>query len=275
MWDNIAIIGAGNMGSSLLGGLLTHGYPPQKICIADPGTEKLRPLQEKFHVEISTDNITAVKTASTVIIAVKPQIFRQVSQEIAPTAQQQKPLIISIAAGISTTQIENMTGKGLSIVRCMPNTPALIGCGASALFANPHVSTQQRSTAERIFRTAGITVWLEEEKQMDIVTALSGSGPAYFFLFMEALQQAGEQLGLNPEIARSLTVQTAYGAAKMALESDKNVIELRKAVTSPAGTTERAIQVLEKAEIRDIIMNTLLAAQQRAQELGRENTDEQ
>ncbi len=153
----------------------------------------------------------------------------------------------------------------------MPNTPALIGCGATALFANKYVTQHQQHLAETLLRAVGITTWVNEEKLIDAVTALSGSGPAYFFLIMEALQQAGEKMGLPAEIAQTLTLQTAYGASRMALESEKNIVELRAAVTSPNGTTEQAVKTLEKAGIREIMLNTVLAAKKRAEELSKES----
>jgi pyrroline-5-carboxylate reductase len=265
---NIAIIGAGNMGASLLGGLVAKDYPLNKITIADPSTEKLTPLQKQYKVQISTANLTIVKTASVIIFAIKPQIFAEVARELADTIQQQKPLIISIAAGITLSAMQQWLGKKIPIVRSMPNTPALIGCGASALLANPYVSEQQKQMTEMILQTVGITTWLDDEKLMDVITALSGSGPAYFFSIIEALQEAGEKLGLTPEVARLFTLQTAYGAARMAIEDKRTTQELRKAVTSPGGTTAAALQVLEKYNIVNIMTETVLAAKNRAEELA-------
>jgi pyrroline-5-carboxylate reductase len=266
----IAIIGAGNMGTSLLGGLMAAQYPAKKIWIADPSSEKLGALQKKFPINITTNNSIAVKTADVVLFAIKPQTFPQAARALANTLPHPKPLVISIAAGISVASIQYGLDRKipLPIIRCMPNTPALIGCGASVLYANTHVSSKQRKIAESIFRAVGIALWLEDEKLMDAATALSGSGPAYFYLIIEALQLAGEKLGLPAAAVRLLTLQTAQGAAQMAFQSEKNIIELRQAVTSPGGTTEQAIQVLEKANIRAIIMETLLAAKQRSEELA-------
>lgn len=268
--DTIAIIGAGNMGTSLLGGLVAKQYPPKKIMITDMSAEKLNQIQKKFNVYTTTNNLAAIKIADIVIFAIKPQAFAKIALELAEAIQQRKPLVISIAAGVTQASIQHWLGGGIPIVRSMPNTPALIGCGATALFANNYVTQNQRHLAEAILRAVGITLWLDEEILIDAVTALSGSGPAYFFLMIEALQQAGEKLGLSREVARILTLQTAYGAARMALESEKSVLELRTAVTSPNGTTEQAIKVLEKAKIREIMADTLLAAQKRAEELSKE-----
>jgi pyrroline-5-carboxylate reductase len=265
----IAIIGGGNMGASLAGGLIKDGYSPAKIWMTDLAQDKLDYLRQHLSVHTTVDNLAAVKNADIIILAVKPQILHTVSKELAATVQARKPLIISIAAGIRIASIEHWLGDNLAIVRSMPNTPALVGCGATALFANKHTSVDQRDNAESILRAVGLAVWVADEKMMDAVTALSGSGPAYFFLMMEAMQQAGEELGLPKDTARLLTLQTALGAARMALESEKPAAELRRNVTSPGGTTEQGVRVLEEANIRKIFMDTLHAAQQRSEELAK------
>jgi pyrroline-5-carboxylate reductase len=265
----IAIIGAGNMGASLLGGLIGQHYSPEKIAISDSDIEKLNALKKQFNVQVSTDNSVIIKKADSIIFAVKPQIFTQVASSLAANIQQRKPLIISVAAGITESSIQQCLGGEVPIVRCMPNIPALIGCGASALFANQYVSQQQKDIAQTILQAVGMIVWLDDEELLNAVTALSGSGPAYFFLIMEALQQAGEKLGLTPEVARLLTLQTAFGAASMALKSQKNIIELRDSVTSPGGTTAAALQVLEKYNIREIMLDAASAAKKRSEELAK------
>jgi pyrroline-5-carboxylate reductase len=264
----IAIIGGGNMGACLLSGLITHGYLASNIWIADASAIKRKELEQQFHIQTTADNKEAVKSADIIIFAVKPQILAGVATELATLIQQQKPLILSIAAGIRIASLEKWLGSDIAIVRSMPNTPALIGCGASALYANPVVSKKQRELAQSILRAVGIVVWLEDEKLMDVVTAISGSGPAYFFLLLEILQQAGEQLGLPKEIAHILSLQTGFGAARMALESKKSLPELRKQVTSPGGTTEKALQVLEDKNIRTIFTDAIEAAKNRGAELG-------
>ncbi|MCE3237307.1 MAG: proC [Gammaproteobacteria bacterium] len=266
---NIAIIGAGNMGASLLGGLISQHYSPEKIAISDPDIEKLNALNKQFNVQTSIDNLVIIKKADIIILAVKPQIFTQVARSLVDNIQQRKPLIISVAAGITESSIQHCLGGSVPIVRCMPNIPALIGCGASALFANHYVSEQQKDIAETILKAVGMIVWLDDESLLNAVTGLSGSGPAYFFLMMEALQQAGEKLGLTPETARLLTLQTAFGAASMALKSEKNIIELRNSVTSPGGTTAEALQMLEKYNIREIMLEAVLAAKNRSEELAK------
>lgn len=264
----IAIIGAGNMGSSLLGGLINKNYTAGQLWATDSDAEKLHSLKQQFKIHTTTNNVEAVKTADVVIFAVKPHILQNVSEELASAIQKGNPLIISIVSGIRETNLQKWLGGGIPIVRTMPNTPALIGCGASALYANQYVSTPQRQLAESILCSVGIVVWLEEEQLIDAVTAVSGSGPAYFFLVIEALLSAAEKLGLTAETARLLVLQTAYGAARMALESNKQVVELRRNVTSPGGTTEQAIRVFEEKNIRGIFLEALQAAANRARELG-------
>lgn len=265
----IAIIGAGNMGNSLLMGLIKHGHPSHLIWAADPAPEKLAHLKQTYQVQVTQDNTVAVDKTDIVIFAIKPQYFSQVAEGLQATIQKQKPLIISVAAGIRIKSIQDWLGEDIPIVRAMPNTPALIGCGATALVASALVSTEQQKTADRVLSAVGMTLWLNDEHLLDAVTALSGSGPAYFFLVMEALQAAGESLGLTPEVARALTLQTALGSAQMAATSDKTLVELRRQVTSPGGTTEKAIMVFEESHIRDIFKLALEAAKIRSQELAR------
>ena len=264
----IAIIGTGNMGSSLINGLIKSGHPAHKLWGTCPNKEKLEQLHHYFHIHTSTNNIKACESADVIIFAVKPQIFQAVAMELAPTIQKHRPLIISIVSGISINSILCSLGKNIQVVRAMPNIPALIGAGATALYANTDVSKQQLNTAESILRSVGIIVWLPQEKLMDVVTALSGSGPAYFFLVMEALQQAAQQLGLPQETALLLVKETDLGAARMAIESDHSLEELRQKVTSPGGTTEKAIAVLEENQIRKIFEKAIQAAVRRSEELG-------
>ena len=264
----IAIIGAGHMGSSLIGGLLNDGHPKEKIWACDPHQETLSKLEKTFQIKTSTDNTVAIQSADVVIFAVKPQVYKQVAVGASAAIQKRKPLIMSVAAGIHEAHIQQWVGGQQAIVRTMPNTPALIGSGATALFANSFVNEEQRSIAESIMRAVGLIVWLPEEALMDTVTALSGSGPAYFFLVMEALQDAAEELGLPQETARLLTLQTALGAARMAIESGTPLTELRRHVTSPGGTTEKAISVLEENNVRALFRKAVQGAKQRSEELA-------
>jgi pyrroline-5-carboxylate reductase len=221
-------------------------------------------------VRTTSDNIAAVAAADVVVLAVKPQAMKQVLQPLATTLQQRQPLIISIAAGIEIASIARWLGGDLPIVRCMPNTPALVQLGATGLFANAQVSSEQKKLADSILRAVGIALWVDSEAQLDAVTAVSGSGPAYFFLVMEAMRDAGEKLGLARDAAAQLTMQTALGAARMALDSDVDVAELRRRVTSPNGTTERAIASFENDKLRDLFERALSACDARSRELAKD-----
>jgi len=263
---NIAIIGTGNMGSALLKGLLKNGYPPQQLWVTDPDEKKLKILNEALHIHTTLHNEEAIQHAEIVILAVKPQIMQMVSKSLAGIIQQKKPLVLSIAAGIRIQHLENWLGK-IAIVRGMPNTPALIAKGITALVANDLVTTEEQNMAMAILNAVGKTIWLENENQMDTVTALSGSGPAYFFIMMEALQNAAQKLGLPSDMARLLTMETAVGSTQMAGESPLPVNELRNQVTSKGGTTEAAISILEK-EIFKLFETAIRAANERSKELG-------
>lgn len=268
--SNIAFIGGGNMARSLIGGMIAGGVAPERLWVADPSAEQLEALREKFKLNLTTDNTEAAARAEIIVLAVKPQIMREALAPIRDIVQRNRPLIISIAAGIPEPAIQRWLGGGVPIVRVMPNTPALVRAGAAALYANELVSDAQRDKAESIVRAVGIAQWVEEEALMDAVTALSGSGPAYFFLLMEALEAAGRAVGLPDDAARLLTLQTAYGAAKMALESADPPATLRERVTSPGGTTEAALRVLEEAGLRDSFKQAVKAARDRGRALSRE-----
>ena len=256
----IAFIGGGNMARSLIGGLLSSGSNPDNIWVAEPDAGHRELLRGRFGVHTGADNREIAARATLVVLAVKPQVLRPVAEELAATVQAHQPLVLSIAAGVREPDLRRWLGAETAIVRTMPNTPALVGSGATALFANPRVSEVQRQLAESVMRSVGLTVWVEQERMLDAVTALSGSGPAYFFLLMEALEKIGVQLGLDPEVARLLTLQTAFGAAKMALESPDNPTALRARVTSPGGTTERAISVFQDEQLDKLIARSLAAS---------------
>ncbi len=266
----IGFIGGGNMTASLIGGLIADGTTPSQIRVAEPDAERGEALQQQCGIQLVTDNAALVAESDVVVLAVKPQVLREVCEQIAAAVQQRRPLILSVAAGIRIGDIDRWLGEGNAIVRTMPNTPALVQSGATGLYANALVSEAQHEIAERIMRAVGLTQWLENETMMDAVTALSGSGPAYFFLVIEALQQAGCKLGLSEESSRLLALQTAFGAAKMALESNDPAEELRRRVTSPGGTTERAIGILEEGDLRGLFEKALTGARDRAQELAEE-----
>jgi len=266
----LAFIGGGNMAGSLIGGLIADGWRPDRIRVADPDNRQTDRLQQRFHIATAPDNRTAVEQADAVVLAVKPQVIRSVAMDLGTAIAAQRPLVISIAAGIDATALRSWLGKDTAIVRAMPNTPALVQSGATALYANPATSEEQRNLAESVLRAVGLTIWIDNEELMDAVTALSGSGPAYFFLFMEALQQAGIRLGLPADTARLLTLQTAFGAAKMALESSDDAATLRRRVTSPGGTTECALAYLQQQGFEASVLGALQAAAQRSRELATE-----
>ncbi len=266
----IAFIGGGNMAASLIGGLLGGHVKPNMLWVSEPNAEQRQQLSINFNVQTTADNSTAAAQGDVVVLAVKPQVMHAVADEIKPAIQQHKPLVITIAAGIRLASIAGWLGDDIPVVRAMPNTPALVQTGASALIANQEVTAAQRNLAESIMRSVGLALWLEDEALMDVVTAVSGSGPAYFFLVMEILQAAGETLGLDRESARLLSLQTAFGSAKMALESTHDPATLRRHVTSPGGTTERAINTLLDGNIRQLFMDAVANATQRSRDLARQ-----
>ena len=266
----LTFIGGGNMAASLVGGLIADGWDPARIRVADPDANQRERMAASHQVTTTPDNQSAVGDADVVVLAVKPQLLASVARDLAAGIAQQQPLVISIAAGIREANLRDWLGADTAIVRAMPNTPALVRSGATALYANPAVSEEQRSLAESILRAVGLVIWVEDEALMDAITALSGSGPAYFFLFMEALQAAGEEQGLPAETARLLTLQTAFGAARMALESSDDAGTLRHHVTSPGGTTERAIGMLQEGGLADLLSRAVQGAAERANELATE-----
>lgn len=267
----IAFIGAGNMARSLIGGLLADDWPADRIRVSDPDPRQIDVIRRQYpEVSTTADNRKIVEHADIVVLAVKPHSVKDVAHELADHLSKNETLIISIAAGINSEDLSRWLGGKFAVVRCMPNTPALVGTGATGLFPNNQVSVQQRDIAESILRAVGLTLWFEQESQLDTVTALSGSGPAYFFLFMEALEEAAKQMGLEDTAARLLTLQTAFGASKLALESQESVATLRQRVTSPGGTTEKAIAVFESGNIRSLIAKALQAAASRSAELSKE-----
>ena len=264
----ITFIGGGNMARSLIGGLIKDGFNPQHIHVADPEPLCLQALADAYSIQPHSSNIEAIKDSDVLILAVKPQQLQAVVKQLAPHWQIDT-VLVSIAAGILLDDISRwLEQPRASIVRAMPNTPSLVQAGATALYANSHVSTQQHELAESILRSVGLALWIDDESKMDAVTALSGSGPAYFFLIMEAMEYAAKEMGLEPETARLLCIQTAFGAAKMALESNETTATLRQRVTSPGGTTERAIHELEDGGLRGLFENALVAAALRSRELA-------
>jgi pyrroline-5-carboxylate reductase len=265
----IAFVGGGNMATSLIAGLIADGYPPAALCVAEPDGARREALSARFGVRTCAANRDLLAGAATLVLCVKPQQAPGVCREIGDLALAERPLIVSVMAGVTESAIQGWMGGDLPVVRAMPNTPAMVQTGAIGLHASPQVSEEGRNRAETVLRAAGLTRWVTEESQIDAVTALSGSGPAYFFLLMEAMEQSGIELGLDGETARLLTIQTALGAARMAVESAATPERLRQQVTSPGGTTERAIAVLEGAGLRALVGRALLAARDRAAEISR------
>jgi pyrroline-5-carboxylate reductase len=266
----ISFIGGGNMAASLIGGLIADGRDPASIYVSDVDTAKLEALADAFRIQTSSDNEEAVSLASAVVFAVKPQVMAPVVKGVAVPGKAHRPLFVSIAAGVREPDILRWLGFDAAIVRSMPNTPALVGSGATALYANPFVSDEQRNLAESVLRAVGLTLWVDDEDLLDAVTALSGSGPAYYFFLMESMERAGIALGLSKDQARVLTIQTAFGAAKMALESSDPPATLRARVASPGGTTESALDTLMVGGMEQLVHKALQAARDRSIELGSE-----
>jgi pyrroline-5-carboxylate reductase len=265
--NHIGFIGGGNMARALIGGLSASGTAGHTIYCHDADPQRLNELARDFSIHMAANNQAVIDHCEVVVLAVKPQVLKTVIHALQLPAAK-APLFISIAAGVRTTALQNWLGGDYPIVRAMPNTPALVRAGASGIFATANTSAAQREIAESILRAVGMTLWLDTETQLDAVTALSGSGPAYFFYVMEALEKAGIALGLPADAARLLTIETAFGSAKLALEIEEAPHVLRQRVTSPGGTTERAIGVFDSSALSTIIERALIAARDRAVELA-------
>ncbi len=263
----IAFVGGGNMARALIGGLLQAGTPAEAITVADPGAKARQGAASDFGVRVTASNPGAVETASVVVLAVKPQIMAAVLTELAPVLASET-LVISVAAGVTLDRLEQGFGADQPIVRAMPNTPALYGAGMTGMVPNAAVDRTRRALAEEILATAGQVVWLEDESLMDVVTAVSGSGPAYFFALAEQLALAGERAGLAPAVAAQLARQTAFGAGLMLVESGLPAGELRMRVTSPGGTTQAALESLGKNNFDEMVNRAVEAAVRRGRELG-------
>ena len=266
-FDNkIGFIGGGNMARSLISGLLREGVQPNSIHVADPGEQTRSALQQEFGIVTQADNHAVANAVDLLVLAVKPQVMQPVCEALGPNLP---PLVISIAAGIPASAISSWLDTETAIVRCMPNTPAMIGAGASGLFATAGTTTTQKQAAEALLATAGLVVWVDTEADIDAVTAISGSGPAYFFLLIEALEKAGVALGLEPETAASLAIETAYGAGAYARQSSDDPTTLRTKVTSPGGTTEAALAVFNEHNFTALVETAAQAAADRAQALAK------
>lgn len=271
MSQKITFIGGGNMANALVGGLVKQGITAGNITVTDLNISNLDALEKTYGINTSQDNLSAATHADIIVLAVKPQVMETVLKPLQPVLLKNRPLIISIAAGINLHSLATWGGANdLPIVRCMPNTPSLMGLGASGLYASPAVSQAQKDSAQKILNAVGIALWVNTEAEIDAVTAVSGSGPAYYFLLMEAMVAAGQQLGLSESVARQLTLQTALGAATMASKSSDSPAELRRKVTSPNGTTEQAIKTFEAGDFAGLVNDALRAASDRSLSLSKE-----
>lgn len=265
-----AFIGGGNMATSLVGGLRARGVPADRITVSDPVPAQLDRLHREFGVVVTADNAAAVREADTVVLCVKPQEMAAAARGIAAEVATRRRVVISIAAGIRCEDLARWLGPTVPVVRTMPNRPALIGAGITAMHAGDAVEPVERKTVEDLLGACGATVWVDDEALLDVVTAVSGTGPAYFFLLIEMLEAAGVELGLAPDAARRLAVETARGAGRMAAETEESPAQLREEVTSKGGTTAAAMQVLESAGVRAIFSEAVAAAARRSAELARQ-----
>lgn len=265
--QKICFVGAGNMANAIIGGLVKQGLSPAHITASAPSEEHLLQIKSNWGVNVSADNAGSVANASVIVLSVKPQVLKQVCEELSANLTH-RPLIISIAAGIELASLSEWLGRDHAIVRCMPNTPAQVLTGASGLFANEFVTEAQKAISSELFSGIGIVEWLSSEAEMHAVTALSGSGPAYIFLMIDAMAQAAIKQGIAPETARKLAAQTVLGAAQMVLDSELTPAQLKKNVMSPGGTTERAINVFESKGLPEIVEDAMNAAADRSRELA-------
>jgi pyrroline-5-carboxylate reductase len=265
---NITFIGGGNMACALIGGLLQRDYSPGQIRVVEINAETRIKIKHEFGVETVAELAEGLSNSDVIVLAVKPQQLSVVARELAPLLHEH--LVISIAAGIRAKDISRWLAGYSRVVRAMPNTPALVRAGVTGLYAMPGVSNEEKQSAEAILGAVGTVLWVESEELLDAVTAVSGSGPAYVFYFLEAMQKAGHELGLDTAQARRLSIDTFLGAAGLAGQSDENVSLLRARVTSPGGTTERAIRSLENEGVKNAIGRAIHLAYQRSREMGDE-----
>ena len=270
----IGFVGGGNMARSLIGGLLAAGTRSDVLIASDPDEVIRMSLTSDFGIQTTADNADIVTESDVLILAVKPQVVEEALTPLSSLFATHRPLVISIAAGIPITSIEKWAKTKLAVIRVMPNTPALIGAGAAGLFANGLASPEQRATAESIIQSVGTSIWVNDEGLIDTVTAVSGSGPAYFFYLMDAMIEAATEGGLDSEAARTLVLETALGASRLALSSDESPAELRKRVTSPGGTTEAAVKTLTEDHCSESIIRAVHAARLRSIELAQSLGDQ-
>lgn len=264
----IGFIGCGNMARSLIGGLLQSGLPRQNVTASDPDDARRSEAAREHGIAVATGNDELARRCDVCVLAVKPQVVEQALTPLRGALRENRPLLISVAAGVTTAGIERWSGGECPVIRAMPNTPALVRCGASAMFGTRRVEPRHRRIATAIMEAVGIVVWVQDETRMDTVTALSGSGPAYFFYTMEALVNAAVRHGLDARDARALCVQTARGAARLAAAQDRPLARLRENVTSPGGTTERGLEAMRAHGFEALIDAAFDAAWARSRELA-------
>ena len=269
----IALLGGGNMGRALIGGLLRSGKRAELISVGeqDPGARAA--LAAESGITATADNAQALEGANLVVLAVKPQDAAAVLAPLLPLMSRLRPLLVSVCAGTRVAALQQWTGGAVPVVRAMPNRPALVGAGVTGLYAPHHINAAQRAAAQAVMQAVGDVVWVHSEAALDAVTALSGSGPAYFFLLAQLMAEAGAALGLEPQSAQRLAAATLYGAGQMAHASDTDLAQLRAAVTSPGGTTEAALRIIENADLRGTIERALAAAVARSAELAAPRPD--
>lgn len=269
MDKHIVFIGTGNMGQCLIAGLCQSGYSTQHLHAYDSDPQKTQNIAEQYAVHPLTQLSQIGDLADLIVLAVKPQVLPSVLQDLSPFTRQRNPLLISIAAGITLESIQkHLANPMYSIIRAMPNLGALVQASATGLYASAFVTDEQRKLSESIFKTVGIIHWVNDENALDAVTAVSGSGPAYFFLLMEAMEKAAIEIGLSPELAHEFIIQTALGAARTAQRDELDFAFLRKQVTSPGGTTEKALEILQPRSFNDLIQQAIKGAFQRAIEIS-------
>lgn len=264
----LTVLGAGNMGRALIGGLLRHGMRPEQIAVGESHEEARTALSRELGIAATADNAAAIAKADLIVLAVKPQQAGSVLPPLAPRLRQRRPVVLSVAAGVRVDALQSWCGTGVPVIRAMPNRPALVGAGVTGLFASPEISASHRAMAAQVMQSVGEVLWVATEDALDVVTALSGSGPAYFFLLAEAMAKAGVDLGLPMDTARRLSIATLHGAGLLAQVGDGDLARLRAEVTSKGGTTEAAVSVLQAAGFNELVGRALEAAARRGRELA-------
>ena len=268
--QKITFLGCGNMGTSLINGLIANGHPATNLHAIDPDEKQRTRVETRYGIRTSAEAAAAVPTADVVVLAVKPQTVMTALALTRDALQNNNPLVLSIAAGVRTDAISNALGGACPVVRAMPNTPALLRSGATGLYAAGDVDAPRRAAATNIMQAVGVVVWLDDESLLDTVTAVSGSGPAYFFLIVELLEKIAVDMGLSRAQAHLLSVDTALGAARMLKESGEDAATLRQRVTSPGGTTEKALQAFEEGGLEQLLRKALTACRNRSVELAKQ-----